>query len=63
MSVKLDLKKLEELVGRELSKEEEISIRDKICKEIKEKVQNNTSMNIASEEVLEDNSILLTINL
>ena len=39
------------------------SVQQQICQNIKNNVKNNPEMNIEQEEVLEDNSIVLTINL
>lgn len=39
------------------------SIQEQMCKNIKDKVKNNSMMTLESEEILEDNSVVLTINL
>lgn len=44
-------------------KEQIKSLQEQMCEKIKNNVHKNTNMNIESEEVLEDNSIVLTINI
>lgn len=39
------------------------SVQEQMCEKIKNSVQKNTNMSLESEEILEDNSIVLTINL
>lgn len=39
------------------------SIQEQMCENIKDKVKNNSTMTLESEEILEDNSVVLTINL
>lgn len=39
------------------------SIQEQVCENIKGKVKNDSTMTLESEEILEDNSVVLTINL
>ena len=39
------------------------SIQKQMCENIKDKVKNNPTMTLEGEEILEDNSVVLTINL
>lgn len=39
------------------------SIQKQMCENIKDKVKNDSTMTLESEEILEDNSVVLTINL
>ena len=62
------LKVLEELEEqeRELEEQEKIAkqleVRETICSNIKEKVEKSVNMNLIHEEILEDGSVVLTIN-
>ncbi len=68
MSIKLEMnvsigdieKALKELDIKENS-ENDFNIQQQICNNIKSKIAKNSSMKIEQEEVLEDNSVLLTI--
>ncbi len=68
MSIKLEMnvsigdieKALKELNIKENS-ENDFNIQQQICNNIKSKIAKNSSMKIEQEEVLEDNSVLLTI--
>ena len=70
MSIKLEMqisiddieKALKELDIKE-NVENNINIQQQICNNIKSKVAKNSSMKIEQEEVLEDNSVLLTISI
>ncbi len=55
------LKALENL--KEIEKSNNRIIQEQICNNIKNKITKSNSMSLAQEEVLEDNSIVLTISL
>lgn len=46
-----------------IQKKSFINIQQKICENIKQKVSKSMSMRLEQEEVLEDNSVLLTISI
>lgn len=55
------LKALENL--KEIEKSNNRIIQEQICNNIKNKITKSNSMSLVQEEVLEDNSIVLTISL
>lgn len=70
MSIKLEMKITIEDIEKALKEldikenaDDDINIQQQICNNIKSKVAKNSSMKIEQEEVLEDNSVLLTISI
>ena len=70
MSIKLEMKITIEDIEKALKElnikenaDNDINIQQQICNNIKSKVAKNSSMKIEQEEVLEDNSVLLTISI
>lgn len=55
------LKALENL--KEIEKSNNRIVQEQICNNIKNKITKSNSMSLVQEEVLEDNSIVLTISL
>lgn len=55
------LKALENL--KEIEQSNNRIVQEQICKNIKNKITKSNSMSLVQEEVLEDNSIVLTISL
>jgi hypothetical protein len=43
-------------------KNQEIELKEAICNNIKENIANSPSMNLVSEEILEDGSVVITVN-
>ncbi|MGN1153116.1 MAG: hypothetical protein ACI4S3_03735 [Candidatus Gastranaerophilaceae bacterium] len=70
MSIKLemnvsieDIEKVLKALDIKENADNDINIQQLICNNIKSKVAKNSSMKIEQEEVLEDNSVLLTISI
>ena len=60
---KEEIKEEVELIDEDEVEEQIISVQEQVCETIKNKVSNNTTMKIENEEVLEDNSVVITISL
>ncbi len=52
-----------ELIDEDEVEEQIISVQEKVCETIRNKVSNNTTMKIENEEILEDNSVVITISI
>ena len=67
MSVRLKMQTtskeiLELLEKMEQNMEIKQDLKEMMCKQIKNKIENNSSMNLVSEEILEDGSVVITVN-
>lgn len=52
-----------ELIDEDEVEEQIISVQEQVCETIRNKVSNNTTMKIENEEILEDNSVVITISI
>lgn len=52
----------EKQLMKQEQKNQEIELKEAICNNIKENIANSPSMNLVSEEVLEDGSVVITVN-
>lgn len=50
-------------VFKQISKQYNADIQNKICDRIKKNIEESKTMNIENEEILEDDSILITISI
>ena len=53
---------LELLEKMEQNMEIKQDLKEMMCEQIKNKIENNSSMNLVSEEILEDGSVVITVN-
>ena len=60
MSIHLEMEVTEEEILKMLNS---VDIQRKICEQIKSRVTTDKSMSLVQEEILEDNSIVLTISI
>ena len=59
---KEEIEEKKDIIEEEI-KQQIKSIQKQMCENIKDKVKNNPTMTLEGEEILEDNSVVLTINL
>lgn len=61
MSIKIEMEKNPEEIMELMQKNTGKKLQEVICEDIKQEVENNDTFTLANEEILEDDSILLTL--